>query len=134
MATATKKKPTTKRTPNAKPRAARKKKERLNGETTLGMGPPTKVAVTMGNGKFDDKQKELPGIEEHRIPMIETCIKKIGNCVSERVRLKGEKEEAEDKLAGLLKKNKLSSYKFNGKQAVLEPGADVVKIKKLKDK
>ena len=110
-------------------RVSKKKKKAAesNGNASLGAagGDPT---------KNDPTQPSLPGMGDERIPMIETCVKKILDAQSERKNLKDDIEEAQGKLAGLLKKNKLTNYKCLGKVVCIEPGADIVKIKKVKDK
>lgn len=98
-------------------------------------GKSATLGATAGDKtKNDPAQPSLPGMEQDRIPMIETSIKKILEAKVKRVALKADVDEAQSKLAGLLRKNGLTSYKCLGKVATIEPGADVVKIKNVKDK
>lgn len=84
--------------------------------------------------KNDPAQPPLPGMEDERIPAIERAVKKV---LDKRKEAKAAKEEADAELArlpGLLQKHERQNYKCLGKIVVIEPGADIVKIKKVKDK
>jgi hypothetical protein len=109
-----------------KPRAPRKKKEKADSAS---------LAATNGDPtKNDPAQPPLPGMEEERIPAIERAIKKVLN---KRAEAKAAKEEADlelGRLPGLLKQHERQNYKCMGRVVVIEPGADIVKIKKVKDK
>jgi hypothetical protein len=94
-----------------------------------------KTAKAVGDAtKNDPNQPPLPGMEEERIAPIERAMKKI---LDKRKEAKDAKEEADAELAklpGLLKKHERQNYKCLGRVVVIEPGADIVKIKKVKDK
>lgn len=126
----TAKKPSTSRktvsmTPKVK-KAARKSAPKVK-ETA-------KLATSTGNAKFDADQKSLDGMEDVKVPAIETCIKKI---VSSEAAIESEKSKilAEHaKLPGLLKKHSLDHYSAHGRDAVRIAGVDMIKLRKVKDK
>jgi hypothetical protein len=137
MATATATRP-------AKKKAAKKTAKGAAGKS-VGMTPKVKAARKAGKSadlaatpgdptKNDPAQPPLPGMEEDRVPAIERAIKKV---LDKRAESKAAKEAADAELArlpGLLHKHDLATYKCLGRVVVIEPGADVVKIKKVKDK
>jgi Ulp1 family protease len=85
-----------------------------------------------GKTKNDPAQQTLPGVEESRIPTIETAMKRIIAAKSEKISLVAEIKDLEDKIAGLLSKNGLTQYKCLERIAVLESGAATLKIKRVK--
>ena len=85
-----------------------------------------------GDKKLQAGQKDLPGVDTDRVPRIETIVKKIVGKESQKKLLAEEINELRDKLPPLFKKNKLVQYSCHGKKVLIEPGADVVKIKKAK--
>lgn len=84
-------------------------------------------------GGHDPAQPNLPGVEEDRISGVEASIKRILNAQKERAQLKEEIDDAKTKIVVLLKKNNRTQYKALGKLFILEPGADVLRIKKVKE-
>lgn len=126
-------------------KAPKKKAAKKKGAKSVGMTPKVKAARKAGKSadlaatpgdptKNDPAQPPLPGMEEERVPAIERAIKKV---LDKRKEQKAAKEAADTELArlpGLLHKHDLATYKCLGRVVVIEPGADVVKIKKIKDK
>lgn len=94
----------------------------------------TKKAAIRSSGKSnaDPNQTPLPGMEEIKIAPIETGMKKLLEVKKQRRALKEELDEVTIKLAGLLKKHEVGSYKCMGKEIFLEPGSPVLKIKTAK--
>lgn len=122
--TATKKKTARKK---ATKKSAKKKaanKAASNGKAKLGnaAGSPSPTAP-------------LPGMEDidKKIPAIETAIKRIVDRKAERIALKDEIDAELSKLPGLFRKHDVDSYKAYGRMVQIERGADVVKIKKVKE-
>lgn len=87
---------------------------------------------TAGKTTNDPAQQTLPGVEEPRITMIETSVKRLLAIKTDMAALKDEKMGLLDKVSGLLQKNKLKNYKCLGKEVFLEPGSPIVKIKTAK--
>lgn len=127
MATATAPKKKTAKKPSTSKRATKKKPAAKPKDSA-------KLSTSTGNAKFDADQKTLDGMEDVKVPAIETCIKKI---VTSEAAIETEKSKilAEHaKLPGLLKKNQLEHYSAHGRDAVRVPGVDMIKLRKVKDK
>ena len=125
--TSTKKKATKKKV--AKNTATSKRKQSLAKKKAAKKGGK----ASLGKSNADPDQKPLPGFEQIRLPTIETTIKKIVEKKSQRSRLKEDVDDLLSKIPGLFKKHKLNSYTCLGKTVIVEPGSDVVKIKKAKE-
>lgn len=93
-----------------------------------------KASVVNGSAKFDADQKPLNGMEDVKVPSVETAIKKIVDAQAQRIALKQEIDDQLGRLPGLFKKHELNQYACHGRKVSIEPGADVVKIKRVKDK
>lgn len=116
----------------AKKKTAAKKSAKP--KTAAGRKKAAKVGLTMGNSKADPNQKEFVGMEQPKIPMIESSVKRMLEIKKEQAALKEEKEELRIKVSGLLEKNDLEGYKCLGKRVYLVPGSPVLKIATVKDK
>jgi len=89
--------------------------------------------ASLGKSNADPNQKPLPGFEQIKVVSIESTIKKIVQKKSQRLRLKEDVDDLLSRIPGLFKKHKLNSYTCLGKTVIVEPGSDVVKIKKAKE-
>lgn len=87
-----------------------------------------------GSAKFDANQSTLPGAEDVKVPQIETAIKKIVDAQTVKAAAKIEIDDQLGRLPALFKKHDLGQYACHGRKVSIEPGADVVKIKRVKDK
>lgn len=124
MAAAATKKKTAKKTTAKRPAKGAAKKAASNGRAKLGnaAGSPSPTAP-------------LPGMEDidKKIPAIETAIKRGIDKKAARLALKDEIDAELSKLPGLFRKHDVDSYKAHGRIVQIEHGADVVKIKKVKE-
>ncbi len=93
-----------------------------------------KAARVKSAGKTtnDPAQQTLPGVDEPRITMVETSVKRLLAIKTDMTSLKEEKMGLLDKISGLLQKNGIKNYKCLGKEVFLEPGSPIVKIKTAK--
>lgn len=110
-------------------RRSRKPKATAEANGTAELG-----ATAGDKTKNDPAQPSLPGMTEERVPAIERAIKKV---LDKRAEAKAAKEEADrelGRLPGLLHKHERETYKCLGRVVVIEPGADIVKIKRIKDR
>lgn len=97
--------------------------------------PRKKAAIkSAGSASADPSQTPLPGMEDKdvRIAAIDSSMKRLLEAKKERKALKEEVDGLNMKIAGLLEKNNLHSYKCLGKEAFLEPGSPILKIKTAK--
>lgn len=88
--------------------------------------------ISMGNTDHRPDQSQLEGMEDERIPAIETCVQSL---VTNKTRIKEMQEqnkEYADELAGLLHKHELTSYRCCGRVVTLIAGEETVQIKKAK--
>lgn len=136
MATAAPPKKKTAKKPSTPKKAATKKvaKKKADATKPAASKETAKLSTSTGNAKFDADQKVLGGMEDVKVPAIETCIKKI---VTSEAAIESEKSKilAEHaKLPGLLKKHSLDHYSAHGRDAVRIAGVDMIKLRKVKDK
>lgn len=136
MATATKKKPVTtkKQTPIAKPKSA-KKKERLNGEATLGMGPPTKANMAKQAASESLSQKTMGDMVPEQDPELEAAASEWHAAKAAAADAADRIKEARHDAASLMKSKGLEVYHCRtlAKKLVSNPELTVRLVKDVPD-
>ena len=92
----------------------------------------TAIKRSKGNAVIDPNQKNLPIVEDERIPAIERAIKQYAEKKSQRSKLKEDIDSITSSLPPLFKKHELNNYSASGYTVSVTHGADEVKFKKAK--
>lgn len=79
--------------------------------------------------KSKPKQKDLPGMEERRIPELHTAAENYAEVRDERMILTKKEVELKDELLGMMKKHGKESYKFDDVEIKVVHEKEKVKVK-----
>ena len=130
MATVTKKRSAKKSTKGAKKSAPRKKV--ASASRPSANGKKDKKEKTAGQGDFATEQKLIDESIDERIQPLEDACQKVLGARDKRKNAKADEEAALAEVGRLIHEHDLNHYKLNGNKFYIEPGAESVKVVKVK--